>query len=69
MLTLAVTWTAVVLGIGVMLIMAVGPAVAELDGWLAERRRSRVPAIRRLVAVSGTPKPAIRGLVAVRGRG
>jgi len=38
MLTVAATWTAVVLGLGVLLMMAVGPAVAELDGRLAERR-------------------------------
>lgn len=60
MLAIAATWTAVVLGLGIMLIMAVGPALSGLDGWFAERRTARSvrSAARRAASTSSHVRPA-----------
>ncbi|RSM64003.1 hypothetical protein DMH04_52050 [Kibdelosporangium aridum] len=41
MVTLVLTWIGAVLGITIVLVMALGPVIVELDGWLAQRRRER----------------------------
>jgi hypothetical protein len=41
MLTLLLTWIGIAVGVTVLLLMALGPAIIELDGWLAERKRNR----------------------------
>jgi hypothetical protein len=44
MFALVITWVGLVLGIGLLLMMALGPVIVELDGYLAKRRRARARA-------------------------
>jgi len=41
MFALVMTWIGIVLGTSVLLLMALGPVIVEMDGWLAARKRSR----------------------------
>lgn len=41
MLLSVLTWIGVALGATVLLLMALGPSIIELDGWFAERKRDR----------------------------
>lgn len=46
MFALVMTWIGIVLGTSVLLLMALGPVIVEMDGWLAARKRSRRRAAR-----------------------
>lgn len=54
MLLTVLTWIGVALGATLLLLMALGPSIVELDGWLAEhkrdRRQAKVAAARQKVA-------------------
>jgi hypothetical protein len=41
MFALVLTWIGIVLGTTLLLLMALGPVIVELDGWLAQRARDR----------------------------
>jgi hypothetical protein len=41
MLQAVLVWVGLVLAFGMLLLMAVGPAVVELDAWLYERKHRR----------------------------
>nr|WP_042184274.1 hypothetical protein [Kibdelosporangium sp. MJ126-NF4]CEL16194.1 hypothetical protein [Kibdelosporangium sp. MJ126-NF4]CTQ94119.1 hypothetical protein [Kibdelosporangium sp. MJ126-NF4] len=41
MVALVLTWIGAVVGITLVLLMALGLVIVELDGWLAQRRRDR----------------------------
>jgi hypothetical protein len=41
MLMLVLTWIGIALGTTLLLLMALGPAIVEMDGWFAQRRRDR----------------------------
>ncbi|ONI72660.1 hypothetical protein ALI144C_42340 [Actinosynnema sp. ALI-1.44] len=41
MVALVLTWIGAVVGVTLVLLMALGPVIVELDGWLAQRRRVR----------------------------
>jgi hypothetical protein len=41
MFTLIITWIGIALGTTLLLLMALGPVIVELDSWLASRRRTR----------------------------
>ncbi|ALG05661.1 hypothetical protein [Kibdelosporangium phytohabitans] len=41
MMALVLTWIGAVVGVTLVLLMALGPVIVELDGWLAQRRRDR----------------------------
>ncbi|MET0133870.1 MAG: hypothetical protein ABW215_09785 [Kibdelosporangium sp.] len=62
MLMLVLTWTGMVLGVTLLLLMALGPVIVELDSWLSQRKRDR-RRTRTVVAADITPareaKPAI----------
>lgn len=40
MVTLVLTWIGAVVGITLVLLMALGPVIVELDGWLSKRRQA-----------------------------
>jgi hypothetical protein len=44
MLMLLLTWIGIVLGTTLLLLMALGPVIVELDGWLAQRKLDKRPA-------------------------
>jgi hypothetical protein len=39
MLMLVLTWIGMVLGVTLLMLMALGPVIVELDGWLARRKQ------------------------------
>jgi hypothetical protein len=41
MLQAVLVWVGAVLAIGLLLVMALGPVIVELDSWFYERRRNR----------------------------
>jgi hypothetical protein len=41
MFALVMTWIGIVLGTALLLLMALGPVIVELDSWLAQRKRDR----------------------------
>ena len=57
MFALVMTWIGIAVGTTLLLLMALGPVIVELDGWLAQRRRDRRRAARRQAA---TPKVVAR---------
>jgi hypothetical protein len=56
MFALVLTWAGIAVGTTLLLLMALGPAIVELDGWLAARRRDR----RRAEVQATRPKVAVR---------
>jgi hypothetical protein len=74
MLLPALTWVGIVLATGILLLMALGPVIVELDGWLARRklarraRRVSAPATSRVgaatAAASAVAGSAVSGSVA-----
>jgi hypothetical protein len=58
MFALVMTWIGIVLGTTLLLLMALGPVIVELDGWLAQRKRDRRRAQAR--ARKATPKVLAR---------
>jgi hypothetical protein len=55
MFALVMTWIGIVLGTTLLLLMALGPVIVELDGWLAQRKRDR----RRAQARARKTAPAV----------
>ncbi|MEV4311332.1 hypothetical protein [Actinocrispum sp. NPDC049592] len=41
MFALVMTWIGIAVATTLLLLMALGPVIVELDGWLAQRRRDR----------------------------
>ena len=41
MITLFVTWTALVLGVSLLLVMALGPLIVSVDSYFYERKHER----------------------------
>jgi hypothetical protein len=58
MLQAILVWTGAVLGIGLMVLMALGPVIVEVDSWWYERKhnkRARKAAKARVSATAATP--------------
>ncbi|TCO64501.1 hypothetical protein [Actinocrispum wychmicini] len=55
MFTLLLTWAGIAVGTTLLLLMALGPVIVELDGWLAARRRARREEVRTSPAVAARP--------------
>jgi hypothetical protein len=52
MLQAVLVWAGAVLAVGLLLVMALGPVIVEVDSWWHERRRTRretAPVARRVV--------------------
>ena len=56
MLMLVLTWIGIAVGTTMLLLMALGPAIVELDGMIAHRRRTR----RRAQAATRHPNVVAR---------
>lgn len=56
MLMLVLTWIGIALGTTLLLLMALGPVIVEMDGWFAHRRRDR----RRAKAAAPAPAPVTK---------
>jgi hypothetical protein len=41
MITLVLTWAGIALGTTLLLLMALGPVIVEMDSWFSQRRRDR----------------------------
>ncbi|MBP2321671.1 hypothetical protein JOF56_002056 [Kibdelosporangium banguiense] len=54
MLTLVLTWAGIVLGTTLLLLMALGPVIVEMDSRVVQRRRNR----RRAKAAAATATKA-----------
>lgn len=54
MFTLLLTWAGIAVGTTLLLLMALGPVIVELDSWLATRRRAR-----RHAKPQTQPKPQV----------
>jgi hypothetical protein len=68
MLMLVLTWIGIALGTTLLLLMALGPVIVEMDGWFAHRRRDRkrvnaaAPAASAVSAVKvAAPRPLLHG--------
>jgi hypothetical protein len=55
MLMLVLTWIGIAVGTTMLLLMALGPAIVELDGMLDQRRRDR----RRAQAKAARQRPMV----------
>jgi len=64
MVMLILTWTGVVVGLGLLLLMALGPLIVEVDSRLYARRR-RVPPRENPVPVAESPVPVAENPVRV----
>ena len=62
MLMLVLTWIGIVLGTTLLLLMALGPALVELDSLLEQRRRDRKRAETAApTAARVAPRPVLHG--------
>ena len=61
MFTLLLTWAGIAVGTTLLLLMALGPVIVELDSWLATRRRTR-----RRANAKVHPKPQVATRPAVQ---
>ncbi len=59
MLQAILVWTGAVLAIGLLLLMAIGPVIVEVDSWWYERKHNR-RAAKAARAASATAAPARR---------
>ena len=63
MVALVLTWIGIALGTTLLLLMALGPVIVEMDSWFAQRRRDRRRA--KAVVASATkavaPRPVLHG--------
>jgi hypothetical protein len=59
MLMLVLTWVGIAIGTTLLLLMALGPVIVEMDGWFSHRRRAKatVPTPATKVA----PVPVLHG--------
>jgi hypothetical protein len=57
MLEAVLVWSGAVLAIGLLLVMALGPVIVEVDSWWQERKHERARAARK-AAPAPTPKLA-----------
>jgi hypothetical protein len=55
MLQAILVWTGAVLAIGLLLLMALGPVIVEIDSWWYERKHNR--RVRKAVAAKKTAAP------------
>ena len=59
MFALVMTWIGIAAGSTLLLLMALGPVIVELDGWLAQRRRDRRRAQVQAKAVRKQATPTV----------
>jgi hypothetical protein len=65
MLMLVLTWIGIALGTTLLLLMALGPVIVEMDGWFTQRRQDRrrakaaAPAHAPVTKVA--PRPVLHG--------
>jgi hypothetical protein len=55
MFALVLTWIGIAVGTSLLLLMALGPVIVELDGWLSQRRRDRRRAAMRAARPAAAP--------------
>ncbi|GAB3914213.1 hypothetical protein GCM10029964_125120 [Kibdelosporangium lantanae] len=60
MFALVITWIGIVLGTSVLLLMALGPVIVEMDGWLAARKRAKRRAAVRATTRQARPNVTVR---------
>jgi hypothetical protein len=67
MLMLVLTWIGIALGTTLLLLMALGPVIVEMDGWFAQRRqdgrrdRRPVKAAAPAPVTKVAPRPVLHG--------
>jgi hypothetical protein len=57
MLQAVLVWAGAVLAIGLLLVMALGPVIVEVDSWWFERRHNKKAAKKKAVAVRTSEVP------------
>jgi hypothetical protein len=63
MLQAILVWTGAVLAIGLLLLMALGPVIVEIDSWWYERKHNR--RVRKAVAAKSAAAAPVRELARV----
>ena len=63
MLMLVLTWIGIALGTTLLLLMALGPVIVEMDSWFSHRRRDRrhAKATAPAPATKVAPRPVLHG--------
>ncbi|MET0235844.1 MAG: hypothetical protein ABW224_14460 [Kibdelosporangium sp.] len=60
MLMLVLTWIGIAIAATLLLLMALGPVIVELDNWFAQRRRDRRP-VQAAAPIKVAPRPVLHG--------